>query len=30
VLPEIIAAGVFEAIINSSIPLEKCAFGEFQ
>ena len=30
VLPEIIAAGVFGAIINSSVPFEKCVFGEFQ
>ena len=30
VLPEVIAAGVFGAIINSSVPFEKCAFGEFQ
>lgn len=29
VLPEIIAAPVFEAIINSSVPFEKCAFGSF-
>jgi len=28
-LPEIIAVGVFEAIINSSVPFEKCLFGEY-
>jgi hypothetical protein len=28
-LPEIITAGVFEAIINSSVPFQKCVLGSF-
>ena len=29
-LPETIAKTVFEAIINASVPFERCVFGEFE
>ncbi|KAK0102393.1 hypothetical protein ONS95_006013 [Cadophora gregata] len=29
-LPETIARAVFEAIINASVPFERCVFGEFE
>jgi len=28
-LPQVIARGVFEAIINSSVPFEECVFESF-